>query len=599
MLKKINRKDHLGILFALVCFLVQGRLTAQERYLPKQLTEQERLMLGGIAPVAALSSGISSPPPAPLRNMAEWEEIQALTIAWQTYPDVLTEIVRHARLECPVYIICDDSVAVKNYLTNKSVPLSNIEYLQTASNSVWIRDYGMNSVYINGVDSLVLVDWIYNRPRPLDDAVPQAIADHCGLPLYTTTLAPNDLVNTGGNFMSDGLGTAFASELILEENQAGNPYGVSAKTSDEIDSIMKKFMGIERFIKMPTLPYDGIHHIDMHLKLLDEETLLVGQYPAGVADGPQIEANLQYILTNYLSPFGTPYKVVRVPMPPGSNGNYPDASPWWMAGEYRTYSNCVFVNKTLLVPIYDPQYDSTGLRILREVLPGYNVVGIDADAPIQASGAIHCITHSVGVQDPLHIVHQPLTSRVYQAGSYTIAADIRHRSGIASATLFYRTDTTQPYTATAMNLGFVGDTWFGEIPDLGSNTYIYYYIHAEAVSGKTQNRPIVAPTGYWRFFVADVMSSQNNPQAVVSEMKAAYPNPAQAITCVPIEASTSLQGELALYNIWGQKILVLHSGNFSAGTTNYFFDASELAAGFYSLSWQTSAGIQQQALIIR
>ena len=35
---------------------------------------------------------------------------------------------------------------------------------------------------------------------------------------------------------------------------------------------------------MPTLPYDGIHHIDMHMKLLDEETLLVSEYPDGVAD---------------------------------------------------------------------------------------------------------------------------------------------------------------------------------------------------------------------------------------------------------------------------------------------------------------------------
>ena len=38
-------------------------------------------------------------------------------------------------------------------------------------------------------------------------------------------------------------------------------------------------MGINRYITMPTLPYDGIHHIDMHMKLLDEETLLVGEYP--------------------------------------------------------------------------------------------------------------------------------------------------------------------------------------------------------------------------------------------------------------------------------------------------------------------------------
>ena len=45
--------------------------------------------------------------------------------------------------------------------------------------------------------------------------------------------------------------------------------------------------------------YDGIHHIDMHMKLLDESTLLVSEYPTGVADGPQIEANLQYVLSNF------------------------------------------------------------------------------------------------------------------------------------------------------------------------------------------------------------------------------------------------------------------------------------------------------------
>ena len=32
----------------------------------------------------------------------------------------------------------------------------------------------------------------------------------------------------------------------------------------------------------------------------------MGEYPAGVADGPGIEANLQTVLNTYNSPFGTP-----------------------------------------------------------------------------------------------------------------------------------------------------------------------------------------------------------------------------------------------------------------------------------------------------
>jgi agmatine deiminase len=188
--------------------------------------------------------------------------------------------------------------------------------------------------------------------------------------------------------MVDGFGTAFASELILEEND-GTGYGISSHNENAVDAIMSDFMGIDRYIKMPTLPYDGIHHIDMHMKLLDEETLLVGEYPQGVADGPQIESNLNYVLNNFNSVFGTDYKVIRVPMPP-EGGQYPNQN-----GDYRTYTNSVFVNNTILVPIYEEQWDTTALRIYREALPGYEVVGIDCNEIITASGAIHCITKAV------------------------------------------------------------------------------------------------------------------------------------------------------------------------------------------------------------
>ena len=137
-------------------------------------------------------------------------------------------------------------------------------------------------------------------------------------------------------------------------------------------------------------PYDGIHHIDMHMKLLDEETLLIGQFPAGVSDGPQLDSNIQSILANYNSVFGTPYRIVRIPMPSSTGGAYPPTA------SYRTFANNLFLNKTVIVPTYRPQFDTTGLRILAESLPGYNIVPIDCDESgmniISASGAIHCLT---------------------------------------------------------------------------------------------------------------------------------------------------------------------------------------------------------------
>ena len=87
-----------------------------------------------------------------------------------------------------------------------------------------MRDYGQNTIYENDVDSLYLVDWIYNRPRPDDDAFPEYLAESLGLDLYQTSMNPYRIVATGGNFMSDGFGTAFSSNLILDENDGSGPY---------------------------------------------------------------------------------------------------------------------------------------------------------------------------------------------------------------------------------------------------------------------------------------------------------------------------------------------------------------------------------------
>ena len=181
--------------------------------------------------------------------------------------------------------------------------MDSVEIVNAESNSIWIRDYGANTVFSEYNDGRVLVDWLYNRPRPDDDAIPDVLADHMGLELYSTIESPDDFMNTGGNWMTDGYGTAFASELILEENGGGNTWWTTFPdhSEAEIDAIVEAYHGIDTYVKMDNLPYDGIHHIDMHMKLLNESTLLVAEYPAGVADGPQIEANLQYCLL-YTSP---------------------------------------------------------------------------------------------------------------------------------------------------------------------------------------------------------------------------------------------------------------------------------------------------------
>ncbi len=598
-----SKHNSMRYLYLLLFALTYAPLFAQgvQPELPRYMTAQEEALLWSQPPAPVLATGFTNPPSEPVRHMGEWEELQALIITWRSHPTILTEIVRAAREECRVIICCNTQSTVtsaQTTLTNAGVDISsNVEFVVVPNDSIWVRDYGPNCVYANDVDSLYLVDWIYNRPsRKKDDTLARTIAPYLNLPLFETVSSPTDLVNTGGNFMSDGMGTAFASELILEENEMGNPYNVSVKSEEQIDDILYDFMGIQRYIKMPTLPYDAIHHIDMHMKLLDEETLLVGQYPQGIADGPQIEANIQYVLSNYNSVFGTPYRVIRIPMPPDYSNAYPNTN-----GDYRTYSNAVFVNKTVIVPFYEQEFDTTAQRIWEESMPGYNVVGIDCNAIIPSLGAIHCITKEIGVNDPLHIVHQRLSDvEDNSVSNYPVFARIQHRSGVSNAKVWYTTDLAQPWQSVDMiPVDFQFDTshvWLGGIPQQPGGATVYYYIEANSVSGKNGVRPLPAPEGWWKFKIKAASSIDEAPNSLLLDI---YPNPARAITCIPVSAMSKTNGTIIVRNTLGQAVETVFEGQIPAGNSNYFLDAATYTPGTYFVELRAGDRVTVKKLIVR
>ncbi|MEO6037893.1 MAG: agmatine deiminase family protein [Saprospiraceae bacterium] len=585
----------------LFCLLTSG-LFAQHptTFLPRHQAVTEPNGYLSAPPDGPFSSAIVTPPVLPVRAMAEWEELQALLITWNGQSTILSEIVRAARLECKVIICCaSESIitSAKNTLTSKGVDFSsNVTFLVVPNDSIWIRDYGPNCVYANDVDSLYLIDWIYNRPRPKDDLVPEKIANYLGVPLYSTTEAPYTLVNTGGNFMSDGMGTAFSSELIYADNGPDPLYqlGQGVQTEAEVKAILHDFMGIDRYINMEPLPYDGIHHIDMHMKLLDEETLLIGQYPPNTADGPQIEANLQYVLSNYPTPFGTPYKVIRIPMPADGNGDYPDDG-----GQYRTYANAVFVNKTVILPFYEQKFDTTAQRIWEESLPGYHIVGINCNSIIGSKGAIHCITKEIGVADPLRIVPEPILGLA--CGGQQVKATISHRSGIASARFHYTIDQGSSWEEIEMtpsldpNTPDLWTTWLSYQPTVNSLP-VYYYFDATAQNGKQAVRPLPAPEGYWKVMLAPCVATEEAPTATLLDI---YPNPAHAITCIPVSTTDKTLASIRVFNTLGQQITTLFAGELPAGTSNYFLDASQYVPGTYFVQLQTSLQTVLKKLAIR
>jgi agmatine/peptidylarginine deiminase len=591
---------------------------AYAQFLPKGLAPNERekgfLNSLGITenPYQKNTSSATiytTPPSEEVRTMAEWEEIQALTITWSTgyniqEETILSQIVANAVQECQVIIVCEEESEVESYLLNQGISTENVNFIKTDFNNIWIRDYGQNTVYKNEVGEAILVDWIYNRNRPYDDLVPEKVAEHFNMNMHNTTQAPWDLMATGGNFMSDGMGTAFSSELIVDENSGGYAWeGFDGNvyypdhTLEEINNTLEEFMGIDNYIIMENLPYDGIHHIDMHMKLLNEETLLIAEYPEGVADGPQIEANIQYVLENYNSAFGTPYEVIRIPSPPSSSGNYPDNN-----GYYRTYTNSVFVNNTVLVPFYRTEYDTIAQRIYEQALPGYNIVGIDVDNQgenlISYSGAIHCITHSVGVNEPLLIQHQELEDS-YPIEQYNVSASIQHQSGIASATLFWTTNLEEGYQSLSMT-NTDGNNWSAFIEEnLSAPNSVYYYIEATANSGKTLSRPLPAPEAYFKFNILEQNNASLSQNNITNIEMSVYPNPASAITCIPVNCVESFEGQISLTDVLGKEVTTIYEGNFLSGLNQFFIHANDYAKGMYFIVLDSEQSQIRKRLIIQ
>ena len=90
-------------------------------------------------------------------------------------------------------------------------------------------------------------------------------------------------------------------------------------------------------------------------------------------------------------------------MPPGATGNYPDEG-----GSYRTYTNCVFINKTVIVPTYAETYDTTAFRNITSELLVIALLELTANSIINALEPYIVSPKKWLLPDPLLITHQLL-----------------------------------------------------------------------------------------------------------------------------------------------------------------------------------------------
>ena len=346
----------------------------EEDFLPIGLTADELLRLDEIG----IDHVITDAPVGIIRNPAEWERSEGVIIRWPLGISIaiVAEMSEDVMVTTIVGSTSQRDQAINSY-TNGGVNMSNTQFIIAPTNSIWTRDYGPWFIFVN--NEIGIVDHIYNRPRPYDDLIPQVLGDQWRIDVYGM-----DLITTGGNHMSDGLGMSMSTRLVYDENPT--------KTHAQVDSLMYAYLGNDYMVH-DYIESGGIHHIDCWAKFLNPSTILIKDVSSSNPSYNLLNQRAAY-LSQQISAWGVPYIIIRIYCPTGT-----------------AYTNSLILNDKVLVPIFGSYYDSTALEIYREAMPGYEVLGftgswLDDDA-------IHCRTMGVPDMEMLFVDHDPLQDMYY------------------------------------------------------------------------------------------------------------------------------------------------------------------------------------------
>ena len=435
------------------------------------------------------------PPDEPCRAIAEWEESEAVIFRWGSYNDILAQIIGHVVSTTKAYIICSSNTqasSCRSYLLGQGVtPIDSVEFLIQATNSVWIRDYAPWWLWRLESWDLAMYEWDYNRPRPLDDVIPEWLAEIWNIEYYGI-----DLTHTGGNWLLDSWNRAFCSQLIQLEN-----WGL---TSQRVTEIFNEYCTLDTVMLGPT--FFGIDHMNMYVKLVDDHTVIINQYPEGSPYNDEME-ELVEMFSGLSNEYGVSFEVHRV------------LTENWVFSPY-TYCNSLIANNVVVVPQYNHHpNDEDAIALYEELLPGYEVYGVNCSSIIGSGGAVNCITHNIPHPQLIRIGHAPLEDTPNTTEPYQVVCEIASLGTLDddSLRIYWRSDQTLDWTEEP--LVNVSEMEFEAYIPPSSGGLVEYYIYAENAGGNWTTMPRYGPDAHYEFQVGpyelELTLTPENPPIVI------------------------------------------------------------------------------------
>jgi agmatine/peptidylarginine deiminase len=325
-------------------------------------------------------------PPDSLRKLptlaAEFERQEALLVTWNAddegVEEALTAIVSavYRNLHVIVLIPDDDYLhGAMRCFSLAGVPQNAVRYVRARVDTIWTRDYGPASIR-TGDGTRAFIDADYETGiRSHDDQLPTALAPVLGVPTLHVPLTVE-----GGNLLSNGHGLAISTTKLRAANAS------RGHSEPEFRELLRNSYGLTEVVFLEPLIGEPTGHVDMFATFVAPHVVVVGQYDRSV---DPVNADVLDRNAARLAAVRTPWgrlRVVRVPMPPSG------PTVW------RTYTNVLYANGTLLVPSYPgitPEAEEQALDTFQLLLPHWRIVPVDCHQLIGLGGGVHCVTLNI------------------------------------------------------------------------------------------------------------------------------------------------------------------------------------------------------------
>lgn len=553
--------------------------------------------------------------------------------ATSSYAKLFAKLANGIQQHAQVWInirSAEDSTVIKNFMTQRGTPLTNYRFFINPGNSFWYRDCGPVAFYYGEQDSIGFMDFEYYGGRPLDDQIAKRIGEQAGFRVFTNTIEYE-----GGNILLDGVGSLFTSDAVYELNQdtyglyyldPSSPYGYNVQTKQALsnsqvhDSLMH-LLNLSRCVVLPALKYDGgTGHIDLYCDMWDETSFVSTKHPSSMAnlsDPKKVESNMDS-LCNLETIFGSKYHNTRIPLPAKNNGAWYTSQTDYDKNYTRSFSNHTFVNDAIMQPVFydeslsgskrgDVNGNKAAIEIMKQRYPGYEFEEIDVREFDGFGGAIHCITKQIPAENPIRIYHDPVrwwnTANNSSTPTYRVIA--QNRSGIASASIFYRTSGETAWQEAALSAD-EGNMFTAQInlPETMRDT-LEYYISATSNNGKTITKPMTAPKGFYTTVYGSEVNGISEESVYVSlntlpasELEGigqVYPNPANELAQISFSKELSADVNIKLVNAKGQVLLFDKA---KKGDRNLKIDVSKLKSGIYWLIFNSENGSTARKIVV-